>query len=47
MNEQVGSPAQQLMGRKTKTFLPTSAKLLAPKKIRMGWCKVIPVEHLL
>ena len=34
MNEQVGSPAQQLMGRRTKTLLPTSANLLEPKTIR-------------
>ena len=34
MNEQVGSPTQQLMGRRTKTLLPTSANLLEPKTIR-------------
>ena len=34
MNEQVGSPAQQLMGRRTKTLLPTSANLLEPKTIK-------------
>ena len=31
-NDTVGSPAQHLMGCHTKTLLPTTAKLLAPKR---------------
>ena len=30
----LGSPAQRLMGRRTKTLLPTSSKLLEPKVIK-------------
>ncbi len=33
-NDVLGSPAQRLMGRRTKTLLPTTAKLLAPKTIQ-------------
>ena len=32
-NDNVGSPAQRLMGRRTKTLLPTTKKLLLPKTI--------------
>ena len=32
-NDNVGSPAQRLMGRRTKTLLPTAKKLLLPKTI--------------
>ena len=32
-NDNVGSPAQRLMGRRTKTLLPTAEKLLLPKTI--------------
>ena len=31
INEQLGSPAQRLMGRRTRTLLPTSTQLLVPK----------------
>ena len=34
VNEQLGSPAQRLMGRRTKTLLPTSRKLLIPQTIK-------------
>ena len=33
-NDTLGSPSQRLMGRRTKTLLPTTAKLLAPKTIQ-------------
>lgn len=33
IDDRVGSPAQQLMGRRTKTLLPTTQKLLLPKTI--------------
>ncbi len=33
-NDIIGSPAQRLMGRWTKTLLPTTASLLAPKSIQ-------------
>jgi transposase InsO family protein len=34
IDDQIGSPAQQLMGRRTRTLLPTTKQLLAPKIIR-------------
>ena len=34
INDQIGSPSQQLMGRRTCTLLPTTKQLLAPKIIR-------------
>ena len=34
INDQSGSPAQRLMGRRTRTLLPTSNKLLIPKTIK-------------
>ena len=33
ISDTLGSPAQRLMGRRTKTLLPTTAKLLQPKLI--------------
>ena len=33
INDQLKSPVQRLMGRRTKTLLPTSQQLLIPKKI--------------
>ena len=33
VSDVIGSPAQRLMGRRTKTLLPTSNKLLQPKTI--------------
>ena len=33
VSDMLGSPAQRLMGRRTKTLLPTSQKLLQPKTI--------------
>ena len=38
-NDTVGSPAQRLMRRRTKTLLPTTAKLLAPKTIQPATVK--------
>ena len=38
-NDTVGSPAQRLMGRRTKTLLPTTAKLLALKTIQPATVK--------
>ena len=32
-SDSIGSPAQRLMGRRTKTLLPTSSALLKPKTI--------------
>ena len=32
IDDEVGSPVQQLMGRRTKTLLPTTDKLLKPRK---------------
>ena len=34
ISDTLGSPAQRLMGRRTKTLLPTSNKLLQPKIIK-------------
>ena len=34
IDDQIGSPAQQLMGRRTRTLLPISKELLTPKTIR-------------
>ena len=34
INDLLGSPAQRLMGRRTKTLLPTSNQLLTPKTIK-------------
>ena len=34
VDDKVGSPVQQLMGRRTKTLLPTTKELLLPKTIR-------------
>ena len=34
VNEQLGSPAQRLMGRCTKTLLPTSSRSLIPQTIK-------------
>lgn len=34
INDRLGSPTQRLMGRRTKTLVPTSEKLLHPKTIR-------------
>ena len=33
MSDDLGSPAQRLMGRRTKKLIPTSTKLLNPKTI--------------
>ena len=33
INDQIGSPSQQLMGRRTRTLLPTAKQLLTPKTI--------------
>ena len=33
LSDQLGSPVQQLMGRRTRTLIPTSEKLLQPKVI--------------
>ena len=34
LGDDTGSPVQRLMGRRTKTLLPTSQNLLMPKQIR-------------
>ena len=41
--DDVGSPAQRLMGRRTKTLLPTAEKLLLPKTIPPT---IVKSEHL-
>ena len=34
LNDKLGSPAQRFMGRRTKTLLPTTDRLLRPKVIK-------------
>ena len=34
INDELGSPAQRLMGRRTKTLMPTATKLLLPQTIK-------------
>ena len=34
INDRLGSPTQRLMGRRTKTLIPTSETLLCPKTIK-------------
>ncbi len=44
-NDIIGSPAQRLMGRRTKTLLPTTATLLAPKTIQPSIVKTNLLTH--
>ena len=39
VNDKIGSPAQQLMGRRTKTLLPTTKRMLLPKTIQASTVK--------